>query len=61
MKLKHRHKETIGKIKIKNKEIIRMLKVGATFELTPAYTIYHNADGTEIKTILNHLSLRLKK
>lgn len=37
-----------------------MLKIGATFELTPAYTVYRNGDGTEIKTILNHLSLRLK-
>ncbi len=60
MKLKWKHKRNIGKIKIIDKEVIRMLKIGATFELTPSYTVYCK-DGKEIKTKLNHVSLRLKK
>lgn len=60
MKLKWKHDKDIGKIKIKSEEVIRMLKLGATFELTPAYTVYYKM-GKEIKTKLNHLSLRLKK
>ena len=36
-----------------------MLKIGAEFELTPSYTVYYKND-KEIKTKLNHVSLRLK-
>ena len=60
MKLKWKHKQDIGKIKINSDEVIRMLKIGATFELTPAYTVYYK-NGKETKTKLNHVSLRLKK
>jgi len=60
MKLKWKHDKDIGKIKIKSKEVIRMLKLGATFELTPAYTVYYK-NGKEKKIVLNHVSLRLKK
>ena len=60
MKLKWKHKQTIGKIKIIDEEVIRMLKLGATFELTPAYTVYYK-NGKEKKIKLNHLSIRLKK
>jgi len=60
MKVKWKHKQNIGKIKITDKEVIRMLKIGATFELTPSYTVYYRHD-KEIKTKLNYVSLRLKK
>ncbi len=60
MKVKWKHRQTVGKIKIKDKEVIRMLLMGAEFELTPSYTVYYK-NGKEIKTKLNHVSLRLKK
>ena len=60
MKLKWRHNRNIGKIKIKDEDVIRMLKMGATFELTPSYTVYYKK-GIEVKTVINHLSIRLKK
>ena len=60
MKVKWRHKQNVGKIVNLSKEIIRMLKMGATFELTPSYTIYYK-NGKERKIKLNHVSLRLKE
>jgi len=60
MKIKWKHKRTVGRIKIKDKEIIRMLKIGAKFILTPAYTVYYKND-KETKTKLKHVSLRLQK
>ncbi|KKM79604.1 hypothetical protein LCGC14_1348230 [marine sediment metagenome] len=59
MKVKWRHRQTVGKIKIKNKDIIRMLKLGAIFELSPAYRTYYKG-GIEYKKKLLHVSLRLK-
>lgn len=59
MKIKWKHRQTVGKIKIKNKDIIRMLKLGAIFELSPAYRIYHK-DGIEYKKKVLYVSLRLK-
>jgi len=59
MKIKWRHRQTVGKIKIKNKDIIRMLKLGAIFELSPAYRIYYKG-GIKYKKKLLHVSLRLK-
>jgi len=61
MKIKWRHNKNIGKVKFKSKEIIRMLKLGARFELTPAYTHYLDKDGKTKKVVLNHISLRLMK
>jgi len=60
LKLKWRHKQIIGKAKIYSKDIIEMLKLGATFELNPAYTIYYK-DGGKRKIELLHISLNLKK
>ena len=60
MKIKWKHKQTVGKIKIKDKDIIRMLKIGAKFIITPAYTVYYK-NGKERKTKLNYLSLKLHK
>jgi len=60
MKIKWKHNQTVGKIKFKSDEIIRMLKIGATFELTPCYTVYLKK-GKEVKRVLNYVSLRLKK
>ena len=60
MKLKWRHNRNIGKVKIKDKEVIRMLKMGASFVLTSTYTVYFRK-GKETKTKLNHLSIRLEK
>lgn len=59
LKLKWRHKENVGKVKFKSEEIIRMLKLGARFELTPSYTEYLDKDGKTKKVVLNHMSLRL--
>ncbi len=61
MKIKWKHRQTVGRIKGLDKEIIRMLKMGATFDFTPAYTIYYDKDGNETKTKLKHVSLRLQK
>ena len=59
MKLKWKHKQNIGRIKIKNKDIIRMLKLGAVFELSPAYRTRYRKD-IRSKTKLLYVSLRLK-
>ena len=60
MKIKWKHKRTVGRIKGLDKEIIRMLKIGAKFILTPVYTVYYKND-KETKTKLNYVSLRLQK
>ncbi len=59
MKLKWKHKQTIGKVKLIDKEVIRMLKIGAEFILTPSYTVYYKK-GKEFKIEFKHLSIRLK-
>ena len=61
MKIKWRHNKNIGKVKFKNPVIIEMLKLGAKFELTPAYRIYYDKDGKEIKREIKHISLRVIK
>jgi len=60
MKIRWKHGRVVGRIKGLDKEIIRMLKIGAKFELTPAYTVYYK-NGKEKKTKLKHVSLRLQK
>jgi len=60
LKVKWRHKENVGRITRLSKEIIRMLKMGATFDFTPSYTVYYK-NGKEVKRKLKHVSLRLQK
>jgi len=60
MKLKYRHQQDVGKIKIKVDEINEMLLKGASFDLNPAYVIYYDKDGNEIERKMTHLSLRLQ-
>jgi len=60
MKVKWKHKQNVGRILRLSQEIIRMLKMGATFELTPSYTVYYK-NGKEKKIKLNYVSLRLQK
>ena len=60
MKIKWKHKQNIGRVFRLSKDIVRMLKLGATFDLTPAYRIYYKND-KEIKRELLHISLRLHK
>jgi len=59
MKIKWKHGKTVGRIKIKNKDIIRMLKLGAVFELSPARETRHWKD-IRSKTKILYVSLRLK-
>ena len=59
MKIKWKHGKTVGKIKIKNKDIIRMLKIGAVFELSPARETRYWKD-IRSKTKILHVSLKLK-
>lgn len=60
MKIRWKHGRKVGRIKRLDKEIIRMLKIGAKFTLTPAYRVYYK-NGKQTKTKLKHVSLRLQK
>ncbi|KKM96543.1 hypothetical protein LCGC14_1177080 [marine sediment metagenome] len=59
MKIKWKHKQNVGRIIGLSKEIKRMLKMGATFDLNPSYTIYYK-NGKEIKREFKHVSLSLQ-
>jgi hypothetical protein len=59
MKVKWHHDYNIGKMTLKSKELIRMLKLGAKFELAPAYRITYDKDGNKKKVELMHVSLSL--
>jgi len=59
LKVKWKHDKNVGKIKIKNKDIIRMLKLGAIFELSSARRTRHRK-GIQSKTKILYVSLRLK-
>ena len=61
MRIKWKHNKNKGKVKFQSEEIIRMLKLGAKFVLTPSYTQYLDKNGMTKKVVLNHVSLRLLK
>ena len=59
VKVKWKHDYKIGSMKVYYKDLIRMLKIGARFELTPSYTQFLDKEGNVKKVRLNHVSLRL--